>query len=504
MAHSRTFKTTILSFGRILTTFSGLISIVVLSRLFSKQDYATYRQTLLVYTFIAPLLASGLPQSLYYFIPRDRNNSRSILMGNLLMLFLIGIIFMVAILFGGNHLIAKKFSNPALASLLLIYSPYALLALPVLNINACLMSCDRVKTLVGYNISSRFFTVILVVGLVLVWRTPKASIVATVLAELIVFVPAMILMYRATVGAAWNFNIGNLWQQVKYSVPLGFASGLGKVDMSLDKLIVSSMCAPDIFAVYVNGSMEIPLIGVLTGSITSVLLPDIVRFYKEDNKTAALELWKRASVKCAMVLLPVMCFLMVMASEIMTILFSAKYAESVRPFRVYLLLLPIRVVTWGTMLMAAGKTRLVLYNMIGGLVLNLGLSVILVHQIGYIGAVLGTVMAIYIWNVPFNIIAISKLYSVSFWKILPFVELFKIMLVGILASVICFFKVYLPISNSIITLCIAVPAYIVVLLILMLKFKLLKVEDITVAISRLVAEISGGKILLKKVIFKNK
>jgi O-antigen/teichoic acid export membrane protein len=471
--------------GKSLTVFASLVSAAILSRLFTKDDYAAYRQTILVFVVAIPLLTSGLPKSLYYFIPRNRENSRSILTGNLLLLFLMGALFTVIIMSGGNRFIAMKFSNPAIARLLLIYSPYAMFALPILNIDACLMSCNRVKTLVVYNVISRFFTVILIVGFVLIWRTPTASICAIVLAGFIIFIPAIFLMYQATAGDAWKFNAANIWQQIKYSVPLGIASMFGKIDMVLDKIIVSAMCTPALFAVYVNGALEIPVIGILTGSITSVLLPDIVQFYNEGNKTAGLELWKRASVKSAMLLMPIMCFLMVMAGEFMQILFSAKYSESAWPFRVYLLLMPVRVVTWGPMLMAAGKTRLVLYGAAGGLVMNLILSIILVHKIGYMGAVIGTVLSIYIWNIPFYIIAISNLYQVSFWRILPFWNLFKILLISAIPAIVCYLKVYLPVSNDIIMLAITAIVYAGILLMLMLKFEFLKMKDIMTAIYRL-------------------
>jgi len=480
MTQSRSFKVAILSSGKFLVTLTGLISIAVLSRLFTKEDYAAYRQTLLAYAFVAPLLALGLPQALYYFIPRDRKNSRSILTGNLLLLFLMGGIFTAAVWCGGNQLLARRFNNPAISRLLLIYSPYAMLALPVSTISACLMSCDRVKILAIYNVASRILTVVFIIGLVLIWRTPKASISATVLAELVIFIPAIILMYRATAGTAMGLNKTNLWGQIKFSVPLGIASMIGIISMNLDKVIVSSMCTPEQFAVYVNGAMEIPLIGIMTGSVTAVLLPDIVRLYKEGNKAAALELWKRAAVKCAMILLPVMCFLMFMAPEVIRVLFSAKYSESVHPFRIYLLLLPVRTVTWGPMLMAADKNRWILYGTAVTLVLNLVLSILLVQTFGYIGAVCATVIVMYAWTIPFYMISIAKIYQVSCRNILLYRQFLKITLIVILAALPCIVKIYLATFDDIVRLMILGSVYAAVVLAAMLWTGLLKPNDLRI------------------------
>ena len=58
---------------------------------------------------------------------------------------------------------------------------------------------------------------------------------------------------------------------IKYSAPLGIASMMGTIMLQLDKIIVSSMCTPEEFANYVNGAIEIPLIAVITGSISAVI-----------------------------------------------------------------------------------------------------------------------------------------------------------------------------------------------------------------------------------------
>ena len=59
---SRIKKTAFLSGSQVITTLSTLVIAAVLSRVLEdKADYGTYQQTLLVYTFLAPLLALGLP-----------------------------------------------------------------------------------------------------------------------------------------------------------------------------------------------------------------------------------------------------------------------------------------------------------------------------------------------------------------------------------------------------------------------------------------------------------
>ena len=77
---SRIQKTAYISASQVITTLSTLAVAVALSRaLPTKEEYGTYQQTLLVFTFIAPLLALGLPAATFYFIPRNQGRERSIL-----------------------------------------------------------------------------------------------------------------------------------------------------------------------------------------------------------------------------------------------------------------------------------------------------------------------------------------------------------------------------------------------------------------------------------------
>ena len=73
---SRTKKVFVLSLGQTLTTIAGIISGMVAARLLTKHDYATLRQTMLAYNFAAPILMLGLPNALYYFLPREHERKK--------------------------------------------------------------------------------------------------------------------------------------------------------------------------------------------------------------------------------------------------------------------------------------------------------------------------------------------------------------------------------------------------------------------------------------------
>jgi O-antigen/teichoic acid export membrane protein len=299
---------------------------------------------------------------------------------------------------------------------------------------------------------------------VFIWRTPFAGVVGFVLAAAVVMGPALWLMLRAADTGAYRPEWSGIKDQLKFAVPLGLASMVGQINLNMDKILVSKYFDPEVFAVYVNGAMEIPLIGMITGSATAVLLPDITRMLGAGNHKEALELWKRAAVKCALVIFPVMGFLMVVAPELMTLLYGDKYIGSAVPFRIYLLLLPIRIAFFGVIFMGAGKSNLILIRSVVGLILNLILSILLMRLIGYLGAVIATVIVTYFWAVGFNLEWMKKYFSCRYRDLFPWMPVCRLLCGSLAAALVSLLAAVLLESwNPVVTIGIAGGAYFAVL-----------------------------------------
>ena len=97
--------------------------------------------------------------------------------------------------------------------------------------------------------------------------------------------------------------------------------------------------------------------------------------------------------RVTIILLPAGLLFYLISQELMIILYSDKFKDSVEPFRIYMLMLPARVAYFGMLFQAAGKTRLVLYRAIITLSLNTIITYFLVRKFGMAGAAWGTVLA---------------------------------------------------------------------------------------------------------------
>lgn len=430
---SRTSKVLALSLSNTLTVLVGIVSGMVAARFLTKHDYATMRQTMLAYQFVAPLLTLALPMALYYFLPGSGERKRGVLIENLTLLFVMGGVFSLFLLAGGNKLLAWQFSNPDLEKTLFWMIPYPLFTLPAALLGAVLVVQGRVNTLTIYNVLSRLLLTISIIAACIFTKSYSGPIWAQVFFAIAALPVALWLAFSSVPGKLRKPKLSSMNAMIKYSVPMGLATMLGTITLQLDKMIVSSMCTPEEFAVYSNGAIEIPLIGIVTGSIAMVILADMAISCKSGNLGEALNLFRKAAVRSGLILLPTMIFLLVFAEDFIVILYSERYLESVTPFRIYLFVLPIRVVLYGSALMALGMTKVILWRSIGDLLVNACLSVLLVYYMGYLGAAVATLLTLYLWTAPFNIKMIAKGFSCQKHGVLPFKEIFLTLFIASLA-----------------------------------------------------------------------
>ena len=61
-----------LFFSKIIAYIVGSVSPIILVRLLSPYQFGTYRQILFIASFLLPLIALRIPESLYYFLPEKR------------------------------------------------------------------------------------------------------------------------------------------------------------------------------------------------------------------------------------------------------------------------------------------------------------------------------------------------------------------------------------------------------------------------------------------------
>jgi O-antigen/teichoic acid export membrane protein len=433
---SRTSKVIFLSLAGSLTMITSIAFAMLASRYLSKHDYATIRQTFLVYEILAPLMMLGLPNALYYFLPRAGDDVRGVVIDNTFLLLCSGFLFTLFIIMGGYSILAERFDNIDLNTTLPWMAVYPLLIMPIASMTALLVFTERVRTLAIYGILTNIIMFVTGIIAVLATRSFEAPVLVRLAVPAILLPVALVLMFK-TLPGNWRMpRVASMTRMVRYAVPLGFATMLGTLTMQLHAIVVASLCTTEEFAMYINGAFEIPIIGIITGSITSIIFSEMSDKCSNGEKSQALELFKKASIKSACFIFPSFLYFLVVAEPFIVLIFSEQYRDSRWPFMVYLLVLPARIVVYGAAMMALGLTREILFRSIFDLILNTLLCIFLVNYFGYNAAPFALVITLYIWTIPYNINKLAVGFNVKWINILPWKKLFEIFIISMPATLI--------------------------------------------------------------------
>lgn len=163
----------------------------------------------------------------------------------------------------------------------------------------------------------------------------------------------------------------------------------------MDKWIVLLLWPTTSFAIYFNGTYEIPIFLLLLGAVGSVSVVEIKKI-KKDNTSAIVNIIKQPVLTLAAIALPSFAFLYFNASYLFQVLFANKYVESVPIFIITLLLIPSRIIYSTSVLQVFGKNKIIVKGVVIELVLAIVLMVILYPIINQKGFALAFVIANYI------------------------------------------------------------------------------------------------------------
>lgn len=424
-----------ISLGRGVAALAGLITAMILSRWLPPDDYGTYRQIWLVFFTLAPVFELGIPPSVSFFVPQlPRERLKAYFVQNGLALLVSGSLVGLALLTFAAP-VARLFGNPALIVPLRACALFPALTLPFNMTENALVALGRAGRagLVSGG-AALLQTAVILLAFFQGASLEQVFLYLSLWALLRWLCAAGALLYGFR-DLAVGWNLRELSRQLWFALPMGAAAMVGLLSRQIDKLIVSANFPPERFAVYANGSYDIPLINVLTLSVTAVLVPAIVRANAAGDTGEIRRLWHGAARRMAWLFFPAFCFLFVAARPVMIFLFSDAYADSAGPFRVLLFLLPLRILFHGGFLRALGRTRPIFYAAAGSLVISVVLALLLVRirALGFLGPAIASVAGAY-WSVAVAIHVASRHLGWSWREYFPWRTLGGILAVAVVAA----------------------------------------------------------------------
>jgi O-antigen/teichoic acid export membrane protein len=386
----------------------------------------------------------GLPQSVYYFIPKSDAETRKRFLRQTLDIFtILGLVCSLVLLFFRGSL-ANMFHNPHLNKVLIIYAFYPFFMFLSQLYYCVMIGLQQPRKAAVFIIFSVFCDLVLILGLALLTRNLNFIIMGMVISVVIQWIYARLSLQPLTSqGRLFEFNAEMLKAQFMYSLPIGVATIVGVVSAQIDKLVISSYFTPEVFAVFSVGAAELPFIAIITNSVNAVILPEMS---KTCNPDCISDLYRSAVRKNALILFPIFTFCFVFAPHIISILYSAKYLDAVSFFRIYLLTMPLRIATYGLLFQVFNKTRFIFVTSLIALTLNTGLSILFINLIGIKGPAISTMSVTYITVIIYLFLIKSKL-KLRLSKLFPLVQLIRTTLASIICASLCIPILYIPVNR---------------------------------------------------------
>lgn len=425
-------KTGVVIFSRLVTTIMDIILVVVLVRLLTNSEFVIISFLLLVYETAKYLATLGFPDSVFYFFERVAKNARTgfvvqttvILAINALV---VAILMVAFVPFLPGFLSEWSTSSvQTTQSLLPVMALIALIEIPTWPVNNIMLAADRQKTASWYNLLNSAMTFLAIVGPislgmpihVAIWSLLGYSIV------------------RLVVSVLWCWSIlppyeigpdrTRIREQIAFSIPIGLSALVARFNRNVDKFIVSYFLTEPIVAVYIIAATEIPLVKVIPFAVGSVLISRFVQFQMDDKRDELKELWYKGIEKVSLIVLPLTVLFIILAPEMIHVLFGEGKEGAVLPFQIYSLIILIRVTSYGSILQAFGDTSSILKLSLNLLFWNVLFSIPFTLWFGIIGTASAAVLANYI-NIVITLRVIGRHMREPWYRVLPFPTYFRIL-----------------------------------------------------------------------------
>jgi O-antigen/teichoic acid export membrane protein len=311
----------------------------------------------------------------------------------------------------------------------------------------------------------------------------RSAIVGWGLGSLITFMIAMIMKNRPFVKIKEEL-VPNMYKSIfNYSLPLMGASIVGMILRSADQFFISRYYGEVIFAEFSNGYIPLPFVGMITGSVASVLLPLLSKAESEGNMGEAFNSYNRAVVKSIYLLYPLIFFCLFFARDIMVFIYGAPYEISKSYFRVSLIKSVISVFPYLSVILAFGKSNVYFFvHLIFAIIIWLVDFILVKLLLPPIAIALSSSLVD-----VFMAISILGYIRIKHNVILaPFSLIKHMFIIGMHVSIIagmlyCLRIIYIPTLNSLVVLFISGITFYVILI---LTGKIIKIDYVSEIITR--------------------
>lgn len=264
---------------------------------------------------------------------------------------------------------------------------YIVLSGPNNLIEYILLLKNHPKTIIGYGIISFTLQLFFVTVPVLLGYDLGYGLYGLVAVNLLKFTYLIYLLFKYS---HFKFSFQFIKEHLGLATPLIFSIFLSGSASYVDGFLVSNKFSEATFAIFRYGARELPFVVLLANAFSNAMIPE---FSGQSNLSESLNLLKRRSKKLMHYLFPASIVLLLISNWLYPLIFNPNFAESANVFNIYLLIIVSRLIFPQTILVGLKKTRIIMFSSLFELIINIGLSLVLINWLGIEGVALATLIA---------------------------------------------------------------------------------------------------------------
>lgn len=427
-----------LTTSKIITMVLSMLTAMLLSRFRTLEEYGTYSQLLLVINLITTVIMMGLPNSINFFLARaETKESRQKFLSiyytlSTLLGFLTGLVLVLS-----TPLIISYFSNPLIEKFIYILAIFPWTKIILSSIDHVLIIYGKPNSVMLFRVLNSIAILITIFLVELFDLSFSHYMIMFIILESLFAIAVYFIVYGTAGTLRIDFSLKDIRNILKFSLPLGLASVVGRLSVELDKLVIGRFFSTEDVAIYTNAAREMP-VTIIASALTAVLMPRLVRLLRDKEYDDAVNIWGN-SIEISFIIICFVSFgLIVFAPEVISLLYSDKYLPGVDVFRVYSLVLLLRVTYFGMILNSIGKTKFIFYSSILALILNVILNYIFYLIFGFIGPAYASFISIFLVQM-LQLFATAKSIDVKFINIFPWSKLGKLLVINVILAIVFMF-----------------------------------------------------------------
>lgn len=185
-------------------------------------------------------------------------------------------------------------------------------------------------------------------------------------------------------------DIRSLWMHV------GIYDVLQKLFTWIDKFVISLLFSAGVFAMYFNGTFDVPFLPLLLGAVSSAALLQMSSFTKKGDVASTVKIANQTARMLSAVVFPLFFFLFMFREELFTVLLTSKYDAAIPIFAATVFVVPLRAYNFTSILQNRHKGRIINTGAVLDILLACALMYPLYQLFGLVGIAVSFVISSYV------------------------------------------------------------------------------------------------------------